>query len=165
MARFQSTNVSEADVPAPPERIWEVLSSPETLARLTPLIERISADGDRWIWQMRSIAALGVHVEPCFTEQMTFEDGRRIVFDHRPSAGRSERAGATGTYTLTGLPQGGTHLHVDITIHVELPLPAVSRRAVEKVMSSLMARTGEAFAVNLYAELGIAGAPAPVQTR
>jgi carbon monoxide dehydrogenase subunit G len=165
MARFESTSVSQADVPAPREKIWAVLSSPDCLAQLTPLIKRITADGDRWCWQLKSISALGVHVEPSFTEWMSFEAGRRIVFEHRPPPGKAERAGAKGVYTLDDRPDGGTHLAVDITLHVELPLPAISRRAVERVMGSLMARTGERFADNLYARLGIVGGSVPTPVR
>jgi carbon monoxide dehydrogenase subunit G len=165
MARFESTSVSEADVPAPREKIWAVVTSPDCLAQLTPLIKRITADGDRWCWQLKSISALGMHVEPSFTEYMSFEEGRRITFEHRPPPGNTERAGAKGTYTLADRLDGGTHLAVDITLHVELPLPAVSRRLVERVMESMMARTGDRFAGNLYARLGIVGGSVPTRVR
>jgi carbon monoxide dehydrogenase subunit G len=159
MPRFQATNVSEADVPAPREKIWAVLTSPDRLAELTPVIERITADGDLWCWQLRYISALGARVAPSFTEHMSFDDGRRLAYSHRPPPGKNERAGAKGTYTLADLPDGGTHLAVDLTLHIELPLPTVSRRAVEGVMATMMARTGQKFASNLYAYLGIPGSP------
>jgi carbon monoxide dehydrogenase subunit G len=155
MARFESRNVSHATVPAPREDIWAIVTSPEALAELTPLIDRITADGDRWCWQLKRISALGVHVEPSFTEHMTFEDGRRMTFEHQAPPGKSEVAGAKGVYSLAERADGGTDLSVDITIHVELPLPAFSRRAVQRVMASMMARTGDKFAENLYARLGI----------
>jgi carbon monoxide dehydrogenase subunit G len=155
MARFESRNVSEAAVAAPREDIWAIVTSPDALAELTPLIDRITADGDRWCWQLKRISALGVNVEPSFTEHMTFEDGRRMTFEHRPPPGKSEVAGASGVYTLADRPDGGTDLSVDITIHVELPWPSISRRAVQRVMAGLMARTGDKFAENLYARLGI----------
>ncbi len=161
MARFESTNVSEADVPASREQIWAVVTSPDRLAELTPLIESITADGDRWTWRLRTISALGARVAPTFTEQMSFDEGRRLTYAHRPPAGSHERAGASGTYTLADLPGGGTHLAVDLTLHVELPLPAISRPAVERVMSTMMARTGQRFAENLYADLGVKDGPAP----
>lgn len=161
MARFESTNVSEADVPAPREKIWDVVTSPDRLAELTPVIDRISADGDRWCWQLKPIAALGARVVPSFTEEMTFDEGRRLTYEHRPPPGSRERAGAQGTYTLSDLPGGGTHLSVHLTLHIELPLPSVSRRAVEGVMATMMARAGQKFAENLYAYLGVDGPPAP----
>ena len=155
MARFESRNVSTASVPAPRADIWAIVTSPESLAELTPLIDRISADGDVWCWKLKRISALGVHVEPSFTELMTFEDGRKMTFEHSPPPGATEMAGAKGVYTLADGAGGGTDLSVDITIHVDLPLPAISRRAVQRVMASLMARTGDKFADNLYARLGI----------
>ncbi len=164
MPRFESTSASQADVPAPRSRIWAVVASPDRLAQLTPLIQRITAAGDLWCWQLKSVSAMGMQVAPSFTEHMAFEDERRITFEHRPPAGRSERAGAKGVYTLADMPDGGTHLSVEITVHVELPLPAISRRAVERAMGSMMARTGEKFAENLFAYVGIAGGPAAART-
>ena len=155
MTRFESTNVSTAAVPAPRDAIWAIVTSPQALAELTPLIDRIAADGDTWCWKLKPIAALGVRIEPSFTEQMTFDGEERMTFEHRPPAGTSELAGARGVYTLADRPDGGTDLSVDITIHVELPLPKISRRAVERVMAAMMSRTGDKFAENLYARLGI----------
>jgi carbon monoxide dehydrogenase subunit G len=161
MARFESSVVSQADVPATRETIWGVVTSPEHLANLTPLIKRIQADGDLWQWQLNSISALGTRITPTFTEKMTFEEGHLLAYEHRPRPGSNERAGARGTYTLDDLPDGGTHLSVDLTLHVELPLPGISRRAVERVMFTMMTRTGQKFAENLYAYLGVDGTPTP----
>src|SRR5690242_17715745 len=100
MAGFESKNVSRADVAATREQIWALVSSPASLAQLTPLIKGITADGNHWCWQLMSISVLGVHVEPSFTEYMSFEEGRRIAFEHRPPPGKVERAGAKGVYLL-----------------------------------------------------------------
>ncbi|WCO65444.1 SRPBCC family protein [Iamia majanohamensis] len=155
MSRFESRNVSEADVPASPAEIWAVLSDPDLLARFTPLIKAISTDGDLWCWQLSGISALGVSVAPSFSERMHLVDEERIDFRHDPPAGASERAGADGTYTLTDLGDGVTRLFIDITIWVDLPLPRLSRRAVERVMDESMERTGDRFAANLYRHLDI----------
>lgn len=156
--------MSQADVPAPREKIWPVVTSPGCLAQLTPLIARITADGDLWCWQLKPVSALGVRVEPSFTESMSFDDGHRIAFEHQAPQGKAERAGARGTYLLADLPDGRTRLSVDITVQIELPLPAISRRAVERVMASMMARTGAKFADNLYARLGMAAPSASIRT-
>ena len=117
------------------------MSSPESLAELTPLVKRITADADRWCWQLTSISVFGVHIEPSFTEQMHFVEGRRITFEHPPPPGHRSGPG-DWAYTLEDSATGGTHLSVDITLHVELPLPALLRQTVERVMASMMARTG-----------------------
>lgn len=155
MTRFESRNRSVADVPAPPAAIWEVISSPDLLARFTPLIREIRTDGDLWCWQLSGISALGVSVAPSFSERMTFRPEERIDFRHDPPDGAVERAGADGTYTLADRGDEGTRLSIDITIWVDLPLPRVSRRAVEKVMAQSMDRTGDRFAANLYRHLDI----------
>lgn len=155
MTRFSNRNRSEADLPVTREEMWEVLTDPGCLAALTPLIATITADGDTWCWQLSGISAMGVSVAPSFTEQMVFDRPERIEYHHAPPAGTTERAGAEGVYTLTELPDGGCRLFIDLTMWVELPLPRVSRRAVERVMAETMQRAGDRFAENLYAHLGI----------
>ena len=153
--RFEARNVSTAEVPAPIEDIWAVLRSPETLAELTPLLDSITVSGDHWCWQMGGFSALGVEIAPSFTERMDFVEQESIRFTHEPPAGASERAGADGLYTLEAMGPDRTRLDIDITLHVELPLPRASRRAVERIMSSTMVRTGNVFAERLYARLGV----------
>jgi carbon monoxide dehydrogenase subunit G len=155
VARFSTQNVSTGDVPVPRSAVWEVLTDPVALTHMTPLLDGISVDGDRWCWQLSGIRALGVEVAPSFTERMTFDEPSRIEFRHEPPPGSTERAGADGVYDLTELAPDLTRLCIDISLHVELPLPAMSRRAVERVMTASMARTGDVFAQRLYERLGV----------
>lgn len=155
MTCFSTRNVSEGDVPVPRSAVWEVLTDPQCLTDMTPLLAGISVDGDRWCWQLSGIRALGVEIAPSFTEQMVFDEPSRIEFRHAPPAGQAERAGADGIYELTELDPDRTHLSIDITLRVDLPLPGLSRRAVERVMASTMARTGDVFAERLYRRLGV----------
>lgn len=154
MSTFSSRNQSTAIVPAKRQDIWALLSDADSLASLTPLVKGITAEGDEWCWNLAGISALGVTVAPTFTERMTFVEGEQIEFRHDPP-GRNERAGANGTYELSDAPAGATQLYIDITICVELPLPRLSRRAVEGVMATTMAKTGDRFARNLYEKLGL----------
>lgn len=151
---FSSRNVSRADVPAARSRIWDVLTSPLLLAQMTPLLDHIEVDGDHWCWKLSGVRALGVEVAPSFTEHMTFEPESRITFRHDPPGG-AERAGADGVYLLEDNDDGSTHLCIDITLSVDLPLPRASRRAVQRVMSSMMHRTGDVFGNRLYRHLGV----------
>ncbi len=136
MSTFRSRNQSTADVPADRDAIWQILTDPDRLAALTPLVASIDADGDAWCWKLGGISALGVTVAPAFTERMTFTDRERIEFRHDPPAGSDQKSGAEGVYTLADAPGGGTRLSVDITITAEVPLPKVAKRAVEKVMAT-----------------------------
>lgn len=154
MAIFIARNVSASVVPVSAEQIWKHLSDPVSLTALTPLVRSIVVDGNLWRWQLAGIEALGVSVSPAFTERMEFIEPRLIRFNHQSPDGQHERAGADGTYELT--PQGdGTELKVDIALTIELPLPRLSARAVERVMKTSMQRTGKRFAVNLYHRLGL----------
>jgi carbon monoxide dehydrogenase subunit G len=155
MARFAATNRSEADVDATPAAVWGVLTDPAALVRLTPLLTGIRTDGDTWVWQMQRIKALGVGIDPVFTEAMTFQESggkRTIRYHHAPPHGADERVGAEGTYVVTGR-EGATHLAIELTVSVELPLPTISGPAVRSVMSQLMTRTGDRFATNLLREV------------
>ncbi len=153
--RFEARNISTAEVPVPVGSIWEVLRSPECLAELTPLLDDIAVAGDHWCWQLGGFSALGVEVSPSFTEHMAFEPEQSIRFRHDPPDGVHERAGADGVYTLTELAADRTKLDIDLTLHVDLPLPRASRRAVERIMSSTMVRTGNVFAKRLYERLDV----------
>lgn len=155
MAAFQSRNHSVATVPVAPEAIWEVLTDPKLLARLTPLVDRIEPNGDTWAWTLAGISGLGIEVAPTFTERMTFVPISRIDFQHEAPPGHHERAGVNGNYQITKVGEAESKLRIDLTLCVDLPLPRFSRRAVEGIMAQTMGRTGDAFARNLYAHLDI----------
>ncbi len=164
MATFSARNTSVAVVPADRERIWAVLRDADTLAALTPLVRSIDVSGDIWVWHLRGISAVGVSVTPSFTELMSFDEPKLIQFAHQPPNGHNERAGAGGTYGLERIDDDHTRLSIDITLCVELPLPRLSRRVVEATIVSMMQRTGDRFATNLYDRLSIdpASVPPPV---
>ena len=153
MSEFSATVKSGAVISADREAVWKALTDPALLPELTPLLRNITTDGDTWCWQMARIAALGVSVSPAFTEKMTFEDGHRIAYSHHPPPGKRERAGAEGVYELSDV-EGGTHLDIELTLSVELPLPKAAAPAVQRVMRSTMDRTGDKFSANLLKHLG-----------
>ncbi|MGZ4429839.1 MAG: SRPBCC family protein [Nocardioidaceae bacterium] len=154
MNRFSATNTSEAVVAADRAAIWGVLTDPELLPRLTPLLRRITSDGDLWRWELSRIPVLGVAISPSFTERMTFDPDRRIDYTHAPQHGEHERTGADGWYTLADV-DGGTHLAISLTLHVELPLARVAGPAVTQVMRGVLQRMGDRFSANLLAHLGV----------
>ncbi|WKN48597.1 SRPBCC family protein [Nocardioides sp. Arc9.136] len=161
MARFTSGTTAEAVVRAPRQAIWDVLTDPALVARLTPLLKRIDADGEHWTWHMSGLDVLGVQVAPTFTERMSYRELERIDFSHDPPAGSSERAGVEGWYVLTEVPEaegGGTHLATSLDITLELPLPRLSSPAVTAAMRGVMGQMGERFSRNLLAHLGVAEA-------
>lgn len=153
MTTFSTRNDSIEAIAAPRRQVWEVMTDAALLGELTPLIDRIEEHGDHWRWCLVSIEALGVSVAPCFTVAMTFDEPDRIAFAHDPPAGESERAGATGHYDLVAVEQG-TVLDIDLTMQVELPLPRVTRGAVERVMDRTTQLHGDRFFANLLDHLG-----------
>ena len=152
MARFTARNRSTAVVAAPRQRIWDALTDPDLLPRLTPYLHSIDVDGDRWRWNMAHIPVLGVSVAPSFTERMTFDQPARIRFTHEPEQ-RQEKAGVEGTYDLVELGEG-TRLGIDLEICVELPLPGLARAGVQAAMHGVIAVMGKRFAANLLRHLG-----------
>lgn len=160
MTTFSTRNASVEAVSAPLGDVWAAMSQPDLLASLTPLVARIEADGDTWVWCLSGIDAMGVSIAPCFTEAMTLEEPNRIEFRHAPPADTEERAGADGAYLLREF-DGGTILDIDLAMHVELPLPALSRGAVERVMARSTQAAGDRFFANLLAHLGARKVPVP----
>lgn len=154
MTAFSSSTTAEALVPAPREEIWAVLTDPDLLCELTPFLKRITADGDRWRWEMAALQVLGVGVSPAFTERMVFDDLERIEFHHEPPAGTTERSGVDGWYQLVE-EDGGTRLATSLTITIDLPLPRVSSSAVTVAMRGVMATMGDRFSRNLLRHLDI----------
>lgn len=154
MNTFSATNDSEAVVAADQQAIWEALTDPVVLPKLTPLLRHIETDGDLWRWELTRIPVLGASISPNFTEKMTFDAPHHISYTHAPPQGRHERAGAEGWYELSTV-EGGTRLRISLTLTVELPLARVARPAVERIMGTAMSRTGDRFAVNLLRHLGI----------
>ena len=152
MSWFSATSESSGVVAADRSTVWQVLTDPDTLAEITPLLQRIDADGDLWRWHFAQVPLLGLPVTPSFTERMRFQPQERIDYDHAPPPGRSERVGVDGWYTLRDVDQG-THLALALTIRVQLPLARVAAPAVTRVMESVMGRTGDGFASNFERKL------------
>ena len=152
MTCFSATNHSHAVVKAERKEVWAALTDPDLLPKLTPLLRTIEADGNTWRWHLTKLTVLGIGIAPIFTEQMTFDEPSYIEYSHRPP-GKTERAGADGWYKLEEV-EAGTHLEIELTMHVDLPLSKLAAPAVNRVMSSMMQRTGDRFAANLLRHLG-----------
>lgn len=160
MSRFSVTTESEAVVAAERSAIWAVLTDPELLPELTPLLRRIDVEGDLWRWHLVGLSVLGVGITPVFTERMRFDDLRRIDYAHEPPPGVTERTGTDGWYELSDA-EGGTRLGISLTLTVELPISALAAPAVKGVMRSTLYRTGERFSANLLRHLGADEVPRP----
>ncbi|MGD9988087.1 CoxG family protein [Pseudonocardia sp.] len=148
MHTFTTTRTAEVDVPADRGALWAALTDPDLLARLTPLLRGIDADGDVWRWHLAGVSVLGVGISSSFTEKMTFDPQRRIGYTHSPAPGVVERTGADGWYSLDDAP-GGTRLGIGLTLRVELPLTRIAAPAVVTAMNATLQRTGDRFTANL----------------
>jgi hypothetical protein len=151
MTRFAQRILSDDRIRVAAPTLHRCLTSPEALAELTPLVAAISAEGDRWVWQLVGISALGITAAPSFTTLMDVGE-TRIGFE--PDPGRPERASATGFIVVE--PDGPDHTRVaiDLTATVELPLPQAAGRAVRRVMYRTMRAGGTRFAEALLHRLG-----------
>lgn len=98
---------------------------------------------------------LGSSLSPSFTVQMVFVEHERIDFTPDPPQGVDERAAVTGWYVLSDPPTGtsGTALATSLEIALELPLPKMSRPAVESAMRRVVDGMGTQFSKNLLKEL------------
>ncbi|MEJ7833559.1 MAG: SRPBCC family protein [Nocardioides sp.] len=155
MATFSARTEATAVVPVERARIWDALLDPDLVARLTPFVKQIRAEGDHWIWSLSGINVLGVKFAPTFTERMDLRDQERIEFRHEPPHGSKERAGVHGWYDLSDAGPGETQLVTSLEICVDLPLPRLSGPAVRVAMKGVIATMGERFSKNLLAHLGV----------
>lgn len=156
MTCFETTIRTDDVLTADADAVWDLMHDPDLLAQLTPAIARITTDGDLWCWHMSGISALGIDIAPAFWVRMRFdEEERTIRFSHEPGGGR-EIAGASGTYVLAEVPEG-TYVGIDLTAHVELPVPALAGRAVRGVMERTIVAGGGRFGENLVRHLGATG--------
>ena len=161
MAKFSAKTHAEAVVLAPQQDIWAVLVDPDLMARFTPFLKRITADGDEWRWEMSGIDVLGVKVAPAFTERMVFTEPDRIEFRHDPPAGTKEKAGVEGWYDLSPAEGGdGTTLVTELEITLDLPLPKASGPAVRAAMRKVIDTMGDRFSASLLDHLGVEERPA-----
>lgn len=152
MNRFRARNKSDATLRSSPDQVWDVLTDPVLLTKLTPYLKRIDVDGKHWTWNLTHIPVMSATVAPVFTEVMTFDEPTRITFEHDPER-PDERTGVEGEYLLR--PDGtGTRVAIDLEIWCDLPLPRVSRIAVETVMHGVVAAMGRRFASNMLRHLG-----------
>ncbi|WP_310528613.1 SRPBCC family protein [Nocardioides sp.] len=152
MNRFRARTRSQATLHSAPERVWHVLTDPELLPVLTPYLRHIDVDGERWTWHLTRIPVMSATITPTFTEVMTFDEPTLIGFAH-DSAQTHERTGVEGHYELTSAGTG-TRVAIDLEIWCDLPLPRLSRIAVETVMHGIVAAMGRRFSANMLRHLG-----------
>lgn len=147
---FSASNESEGVVAADRSTVWGLLTDPDAVAEMTPLLQRIDADGDVWRWQFSAVPILGTALAPAFTERMTFAPEDRIDYHHEP--GQGERTGVDGWYTLSDADEG-THLAIGLTVKAQLPLSRLAAPAVRTAMRTVIATIGAGFARNFERRL------------
>jgi uncharacterized protein YndB with AHSA1/START domain len=152
---FSVSTTSSATVATDRQRVWDALTDPHLLPRLTPYLRRIEphadARGERWTWHLVRVPVLGSLVSPSFTEVMSYDEPSRIDFVHDPER-PDEKAGVEGRYTLKE-SASGTDLAIDLTITVDLPFPGIARPAVRAAMRAVIATMGARFSHNLVRHL------------
>lgn len=152
MTTFTAKNSSSATLQFPREDIWKALTDPQLLPKLTPYLHRVEVDGDRWTWHVAKVPLLGRSIGTVFTEVMTFDEPKRIGFEHDPRR-TEEHTQVQGEYQLEDV-KSGTRVSIDLGVSVELPFPAAMRRPVQVAISAVMAGMGRRFAHNLLRHLG-----------
>ena len=73
-------------------------------------------------------------------------------FTHDELPGERDIMGVDGEYRLRAASGGGTCVQITSSVHLDLPLPGIVSKAVEKVMLGQMWRTGRGFAESLRRE-------------
>ncbi len=152
MTRFTASNKSAATLKSSRKDVWDALTDPELLPKLTPYLQRIDVDGDRWTWHVTKVPVLGKNIGSVFTEVMTFDEPKRIGFEHDPQR-TEEKTEVVGEYHLEE-SGSGTRVSIELGVSVELPFPKAMKRPVEGAIGAVMAGMGKRFASNLLRHLG-----------
>jgi carbon monoxide dehydrogenase subunit G len=152
MTRFAASNKSAATLKSSRKEVWDALTDPVLLPKLTPYLQRIDVDRDRWTWHVTKVPVLGKNIGSVFTEVMTFDEPKRIGFEHDPQRSE-ERTEVQGEYHLEE-SGSGTRVSIELGVAVELPFPKAMRRPVEGAIAAVMAGMGKRFASNLLRHLG-----------
>lgn len=152
MTRFTASNKSAASLKSARKDVWDALTDPELLPKLTPYLQRIDVDGDRWTWHVTKVPVLGKNIGSTFTEVMTFDEPTRIDYKHDPQRSE-EKTEVQGEYRLEE-EGSGTRVSIQLSVSVELPFPQAMRRPVEGAIGAVMAGMGRRFASNLLRHLG-----------
>ena len=156
MTWFSAKRSQTAVITASRADVWAVLSDPDAIADLTPLVRSIEVDGDHWRWSIDEVPGLGVSLAPSFTVLMKYDEPERISFTHDPPEGRRERAGVEGLYTLEDVEHDGepaTRLGIELTVRVDLPLAKVAKPAVKAAIDGVLASMGRGFSKGLLKRL------------
>ena len=152
MTRFTASNKSAATLQSSRKDVWDALTDPVLLPKLTPYLNRIDVDGDRWTWHVTKVPVLGKNIGSVFTEVMTFDEPKRIGFEHDPQR-TEEKTEVQGEYHLEE-EGSGTRVSIELGVSVELPFPKAMKRPVEGAIGAVMAGMGKRFATNLLRHLG-----------
>ncbi len=152
MTTFTATNKSSATLKSSRSDVWDALTDPVLLPKLTPYLQRIDVDGDRWTWHVTKVPVLGKNIGSSFTEVMTFEKPTRIEYQHDPQR-TEEKTSVHGDYHLED-KGSGTRVSIELRVSVELPFPRAMRRPVEGAIAAVMAGMGRRFSTNLLRHLG-----------
>ena len=152
MTRFTASNKSAATLKSARKDVWVALTDPQLLPKLTPYLQRIDVDGDRWTWHVTKVPVLGKNIGTTFTEVMAFDEPTRISYAH-DKAKTDEKTAVDGEYHLEEVADG-TRVSIEIGVEVELPFPRAMRRPVEGAIKTVMAGMGRVFARNLLKHLG-----------
>jgi carbon monoxide dehydrogenase subunit G len=152
MTRFTASNKSAATLKSSRKDVWDALTDPVLLPKLTPYLQRIDVDRDRWTWHVTKVPVLGKNIGSVFTEVMTFDEPKRIGFEHDPQRSE-EKTEVQGEYHLED-EGSGTRVSIELGVSVELPFPKAMRRPVEGAIAAVMAGMGKRFASNLLRHLG-----------
>lgn len=152
MTSFTASNKSAATLKSSRGEVWAALTDAELLPKLTPYLNRIDVDGDRWTWHVTKVPVLGKNIGSVFTEVMTFDEPKRIGFEHDPNRSE-EKTHVQGEYHLEEAGSG-TRVSIDLGVTVDLPFPRAMRGPVEGAIRAVMAGMGKRFAHNLLRHLG-----------
>jgi carbon monoxide dehydrogenase subunit G len=152
VTRIESHLTRTAQLAAPRDRVWAVLSDVEHLDRLMPDVRSYRRTPAGWRWELEGDRRLGYHVRPSFTVAYDLEPPRAVRFRQVDDGGS---AGAAGAFTLRGGGDGGaTAVSVQLQLRLDLPVPSFLAGPARGALDAELGRLADGFLARLAAATG-----------
>ena len=153
MATFSTSNRSAATVTADVEAVWDVLTDPALVARLTPFLQRVRRGGRALGLAADEGARCSARASRSRSASGWTSTPHRIDFTHDPAPGADEAAGVVGWYALALVRMGRTSRRRWRSPSTS-PSPVSSGPPSITAMKGVVALMGQRFSHNLLSHLG-----------
>jgi hypothetical protein len=150
-----SLKISESfSLPAPPERVWPLLTDPAGIADCLPGAQLESIDGDEYLGTVKvKVGPVTVNYNGQIRFTEVDEDNRRL---RMVGSGRDRRGGGTASLTMRSAvteEEGGSRVSIDADVQIAGKLVRLGRGMFPAVSKQLLGEFAERLSRKLQGEV------------